>query len=464
VSYDLHDTIAAIASAPGGAARGSVRISGPDVLEKLSACFRPDDPSLQLSGVGAPRRISGVFYLRDNGRDGDLELPGHLLLWPSARSYTRQPAAEFHTTGSPPLLAAVIDELARLGIRAAEPGEFTMRAFLAGRIDLTQAEAVLGVIDARERDELDAALDQLAGGLSRPLHRIRQDLLAVLAELEAGLDFVEEDIEFVTRRALCERLLEAQAVVAEALKQISGRDVWQELPRVVIVGPPNAGKSSLFNALVRRFGSEASPGSIVSPEPGATRDYVSERIVIDRVECLLVDTAGIDPRTAGRLHGDSQQMSESQRRRAEVRLFCRECTQPPDCEDDDPDSEDILVVTKCDLDGGEPQAFGCSGNAVCCSSVTGAGLDELALLIRERIAGNDRGPAAFAAATSARCLGSLREADRAIAAALDLTENAGEELIAAELRAALAVLGDVVGATTADDVLDRIFSQFCIGK
>jgi tRNA modification GTPase len=464
VSYDLHDTIAAIASAPGGAARGIVRISGSDVLEKLSACFRPDDPSLQLSAVGAPRRIAGVFYLRDNGRDGDLELPGHLLLWPSARSYTRQPAAEFHTIGSPPLLAAVIDELAHVGIRAAEPGEFTMRAFLAGRIDLTQAEAVLGVIDSRERDELDAALEQLAGGLSRPLHRIRQDLLAVLAELEAGLDFVEEDLEFVSRDALRERLLEARRVVAATLKQISGRDVRQELPRVVIVGPPNAGKSSLFNMLVRRFGSEASPGSIVSPEPGATRDYVSERIVIDRVECLLVDTAGIDPRTAGRLHGDSQQMSESQRRRAEVRLLCRECTQPPDGEDDDPDSEDLLIVTKSDLGGGGAQRFGCSGKTVYCSSVTGAGLDELARRIRAHIAANDRGPAAFAAATSARCSGSLREADRAIAAAIDLTENAGEELIAAEIRAALAGLGDVVGATTVDDVLDRIFSQFCVGK
>jgi tRNA modification GTPase len=464
VSYDLHDTIAAIASAPGGAARGIVRISGPDVLEKLAACFRPDDGALGLGAIITPRRIAGVFRVRDNGRDGELAIPGYLLLWPSARNYTRQPAAEFHTIGSPPLLAAVIDELARVGIRAAEPGEFTMRAFLAGRIDLTQVEAVLGVIDARERAELDAALDQLAGGLSRPLHRIRQDLLAVLAELEAGLDFVEEDIEFVSRDALRERLLEAQRVVAATLQQITGRDVRQELPRVVIVGPQNAGKSSLFNALVQRFGNRSSAGSIVSPEPGATRDYVSERIVIDRVECLLVDTAGLDPRTAGRLHGDSQQMSESQRRQAEVRLLCHECTQPPDGEYGDPDSEDIVVVTKCDLGDNGAQDFGGSGKAAYCSSVTGVGLDELAGRIRERIAGNDRGPAAFAAATSARCSGSLREADRAIAAALDLTKNAGEELIAAEIRAALAALGDVVGATTADDVLDRIFSQFCIGK
>jgi tRNA modification GTPase len=145
-------------------------------------------------------------------------------------------------------------------------------------------------------------------------------------------------------------------------------------------------------------------------------------------------------------------------------LLCREWAQPSDAKHDGSASNDVLVFTKCDLQPSLTKAFGCAENGVVCSSVTGEGLDALANLIRSEIAANERGPGAYAALTSARCLASLREAERALVAAVELTANAGDELIAAEIRAALDALGDVVGATTADDVLDRIFSQFCIGK
>ena len=187
MSYDLHDTIAAVASAAGGAARGVVRISGPDAVRLLARCFQSSDDDFEtLTNVSAPQRIHGAIRVAGTNGGQDVSVPGALLLWPGAHSYTRQPSAEFHTIGSPPLLAAVLEELGRHGIRPAEPGEFTLRAFVAGRIDLTQAEGVLGVIDAQERGDLDAALDQVAGGLSRPLHQIREDLLCLARGVGSG--------------------------------------------------------------------------------------------------------------------------------------------------------------------------------------------------------------------------------------------------------------------------------------
>ncbi len=220
MAYDPQDTIVAVASAAGGAARGIVRISGPRSVECLTRCFTPDDATVDLHRLCLMARVPGSLRVDGDAQQAALVVPGDLLVWPGTRSYTRQPAAEFHTLGSPPLLSAAVEKLCRCGARAAEPGEFTLRAFLAGRIDLVEAEAVLGVIDAASAGDLDAALDQLAGGLSRPLHGLREQLLDVLAELEAGLDFAEEDIQFIGRAQLERRLADGREVVAATLAQI----------------------------------------------------------------------------------------------------------------------------------------------------------------------------------------------------------------------------------------------------
>ncbi|HWA99278.1 MAG TPA: tRNA uridine-5-carboxymethylaminomethyl(34) synthesis GTPase MnmE, partial [Pirellulales bacterium] len=181
--FSIDDTIVAIASARGPAARGIVRISGAQMLDCVAAVFTADEPDVCLPALRSARRVSGRIALRGLGSP----LTAALYLWPTARSFTRQPIAEIHTVGAPPLLDAIVAALAEQGARPAGPGEFTLRAFLAGRIDLTQAEAVLGVIDATGERDLQVALTQLAGGVGGALQRLRDALADLLAELEAGL-------------------------------------------------------------------------------------------------------------------------------------------------------------------------------------------------------------------------------------------------------------------------------------
>ena len=474
MSYDTHDSIAAVASAAGGGSRGVVRISGVDALARLAGCFLPSDSAIALTEIARPERVRGSIQLNAPEHRSAVSIPGELLVWPTDRSYTRQPAAEFHTIGSAPLLAAIVEQLQRVGIRAAAPGEFTLRAFLAGRIDLTQAEGVLGVVDATERSDLDAALDQVAGGLSRPLHRLREELLAMLAELEAGLDFVEEDIEFVSREALAERITEAQVTVAATASQLAERDQHSKAPRVALVGAPNAGKSSLFNALVQKYGDPSAVAAIVSPTPGATRDYVVGRLTLDGVECELIDTAGVDETLRAGIEREAQLVSDRQRLDADVRVRCIEAEGRELAADGlATRGGDLIVWTKSDLQGEmptesiSPDGFHALGVSLLCSAETGAGLAELAQRLRAELGrlkaeGQSRGGSV--AVTSARCAGSLRDAAAALETAATLVRSESDELLAAEIRHALDALGVIVGAICADDVLDRVFSQFCIGK
>jgi tRNA modification GTPase len=446
----LDDTIAAIASAPGGAARGIVRLSGPNVLACLAGCFTPD-PLVDCSKLAQASMVPG--RLRPEGWTTDL--PCQLLLWPNGRSYTGQPVAEIHTIGSPPLLQATLRTVCLAGARLAEPGEFTLRAFLSGRIDLTQAEAVLGVIDAAGPAELDTALAQLAGGLARPLHRLREQLLELLAHVEAGLDFPEEDLPFITRDELDRRLAEAADAVQRIAAQLTARNTSAPVLRAVLLGRPNAGKSSLFNAL-------AGAAALVSAEPGTTRDYLVAELDLGGLKCQLVDTAGIEP-TIEALGTATQSMTAHQARDAWLRLICIDSTRPLDDWDRDQLAQDnprqIIVLTKTDAEPmarGEPQG---SPPVIRTSAATGQGLDELRTALR--LAAEAATGQGAVAGTAARCGESLRLAARYLAQAREVQ---AEELAALEIRAALDELGTVVGAVYTDDLLHRVFSRFCVGK
>jgi tRNA modification GTPase len=441
---DLQQTIVALSSAAGPGGRALVRLSGPDALPITTAVFTAAGPiapherrlysgTARLAGVAAP-------------------LPADLYVWPAPRSYTGQHMTELHTLSCPPLVDLLVAELLRAGARAARPGEFTLRAFLAGKLDLTRAEAVLAVIEAGSRDELKRALAQLAGGVTRPLQELREDLLNLLADVEAGLDFADEDIRFVGQEELLKRLGKGLALVTLLGKQLKQRSVAGRAFRVVLAGRPNTGKSSLFNALAGRA------AALVSPEAGTTRDYLVCRLELGGVAVELIDTAGWQA-AQDRISEQAQALGREQAEQADLMLLCLAADEPVE------ESERVLlqrgepptagVATKCDLVS--PPC-----GLLPTSAVSGAGLEELQTLLVQRAQAHAR-PALAPSLSRCQhhveaCLARLRQAHAIV------LFGEPTELLALELRGALDELGEMVGAVYTDDLLDRIFSRFCIGK
>lgn len=451
---NVDDTIAAVASAPGGADRGIVRLSGPQAVACLAACFRSGS-GLEPAAVRAPAVLPGQLALGEPL--GDVECD--LYLWPGRRSYTRQPVAELHTIGSPPVLQAALSAVCQAGARLAEPGEFTLRAFLAGRLDLTQAEAVLAVIDAHSQTEFDVALRQLAGGLAGPLQRLRDRLLDLLAHVEAGLDFVDEDMEFIAPEDLSRQLDEASGELTRLAAQVSSRGRADEQFHVVLMGWPNVGKSSLMNALL------GEPAAIVSQHPGTTRDYLTRATNINGLDCQLIDTAGWENGAGGPVAEAAQALAAQQADQAHVQLFCLDATRHLNAWERETlaapsPARRILVLTKTD----GLRSTDLHLDAVETSSLTRAGIPELRHATYRCI--TDALTSADAvASTAVRCGESLRTAASAVLRARQAAAAViGEEIVAAELRVALDGLAQVVGAVYTEDILDRIFSRFCIGK
>lgn len=464
MSFLLTDTIAAAASAPGPGERAVVRLSGDDALEVAGRIFQPDDagdssfPLVTDAAPRVPRRLCGSVTLAHVA----VPLPVDAWVWPTGRSYTGQPSVELHCVSSPPLVEALLAELYSHGARPARAGEFTLRAFLAGRIDLLQAEAVLGVIDATDDQQLSAALSQLAGGISERIAASHEALLIDLADLEAGLDFVDEDIEFVDRRQMRARLADAEATLDALLKQSDERMHSGAQAGIVLAGLPNAGKSSLFNALA---GEEA---AIVSPVRGTTRDWLRAELAWNGRRIELRDTAGRDDLN-DEVSASARSGTEERFVEADLVVWCTAADFSPAEEALDSREREqcqriarqvLHVLTKSDLP--DPHT---SRSLPAVSSLTGEGIDELRALIEQRLEQRGQHLGELIGSTAARCRDSLRAARDAIRRALALVDaNAGDELIAIELRFALEQTGHVAGQATTDDLLDRIFSRFCIGK
>lgn len=437
--------------------RSVVRISGPGVAGILRACIDAgahrwaDGPSR-----GSPRVIPG--HLRLGSPLGDM--PCDVYYWPGPRSFTRQSVAEIHMLGAPTLVDAGLRAVCAAGARLARPGEFTLRAFLAGRIDLTQAEAVLGIIDARDRAQLGSALQQLAGGLARPLDRLRESLLDLLADLEAGLDFVDEDIDFLDEAELRTRLADAVQQIQVLEAQVAGRSERHEVFRIALVGWPNVGKSSLWNALV------GEPAAIVADAAGTTRDYLTRRLTIGGLDCLLIDTAGIATCGSDGIQAQAQELAAQQAARADLRVWCVDGTRPMNARERAEmmaarSSPVLYVLTKSD------QRVVCDWDqqAIRTSSRTGAGLGELKEAMAAELLADTDAESGVVFATLLRCRESLRTAAASLQQACELAAGGtGEEIIAAEIRTALDQLGQVVGAVYTEDILDRVFSRFCLGK
>ncbi len=401
MQIDLTDTIAAIASPPGASMRGVVRVSGPDALAIVGRLCESE----LLIPIRAARIANVTLRLRLSATSRTL--PCDLFIWPTTRSYTRQPTVEIHTIGSPPILEALTQTLCEHGAQLAEPGEFTLRAVLAGRMDLVQAEAVLGVIDAQHEAALAQALTQLAGGVSAPLHALREELLMLLAELEAGLDFVEEeDVRFIEPAVLAERLAHAEGVLNGVVGQLQTRTINNVRPRVVIVGPPNAGKSSLFNALVAKCGGTGA-AALVADLAGTTRDTLTAVIRCGAIECELVDTAGADESKAvSEIDALARTEANAARRHADLVLDCG------------PNAihtvNTIAIATKSDLTPHSPPT-----HRLRLSAHTTEGLDTLIQTIATQLDATLT-PTGMTAATASRCEDSLRSAATSLTAAHNL--------------------------------------------
>jgi len=451
VVYVNDDTICAIASAPGVAARGIIRLSGPESLSSLAAICMPFELPSQSLVLPIEIEVEGSRSIRADA-----------YIWPSTRSYTKQPSVEIHMNGSRPLLDDVLSRLCERGARIAQPGEFTMRAFLAGRIDLPQAEAVLGVIDADNDKQLKSALSQLAGGLSSTLKVLRDELIHLLAHLEAGLDFVEEDIEFISSDELQNRLGGISRQLTETLQQMQSRTTQTEAYQIVLTGLPNAGKSSLMNAIT---GDEI---AIVSEQAGTTRDYIKMKVDIGGFPCELVDTAGIETVLGDGLESTVKNSAQShtakQTSGAHLILSCIDLSSTDSglVARDIPQTPSILVGTKSDL--GTDRNEEIAEFDVKTSSVSCEGIESLVELIAKRLEEHSH-QGEFLFSTSSRCRDCLAQAVESIEQAISVAQNnLGEELVAADLRLALDQLGQIIGVVYTDDILDQIFGQFCIGK
>ncbi|HEV3301646.1 MAG TPA: GTPase [Planctomycetaceae bacterium] len=472
--FQLGDTIGALASATGPAARGVIRISGPAALSCLASWFEPVDVVRWKSARQAGCHAGGLLF---DGLRSPLEVT--VYAWPNARSYTGQPIAEIHAPGSPPLLEAILARVFAAGVRPAHPGEFTLRAFLAGRMDLLQAEAVLGVIDASCDDALRVALRQVAGGISGRMTQVRSELLDLLADLEAGLDFVEDGIQFVSRQELMLRIRRSEGATEQLLRQCQARAQSLGRRRVVLAGLPNAGKSTLFNALLSR------DAALVSPIAGTTRDYLSGVLDWSGLAIELIDTPGWEVGSVKRPDANlrpaanddwidlSQELGAQQREHADLILWCLPANFKASQRLQDVSIRNrqigggrlsLIVETKADLVEGATRTD-CDATAVFVSAKTGRGLAELVDRCTHLLGGSPSDSAEIVGTTAARCRDSLTSCREALGRAAEAAESAsGDEIVAMELRESLEHLGRVLGTVYTDDILDRIFSRFCIGK
>ncbi|MBX9707267.1 MAG: tRNA uridine-5-carboxymethylaminomethyl(34) synthesis GTPase MnmE [Caulobacteraceae bacterium] len=429
-------TIFALATPPGRGAVAIIRLSGPDTHRALDA----------LGARGLKPRLASLRTLRYDGALLDQAL---VLRFVAPHSYTGEDAAELHLHGGRAVVEAVAHALLDLGLSPAEPGEFTRRAFQNGRMDLAQAEAVADLVDAETSAQAAQALGQLDGALSKTYAGFRRDLLTALALVEAEIDFPDEDVpDNLARSAgpVLDRLLVAlHAALADADR---GRRV-REGYRIVLIGETNAGKSALFNALVRR------EAAIVTPIAGTTRDVLDADLIIGGYAVTLSDTAGLrdsdDP-----VEAEGVRRARARAEAADLRLWVRAPGDPEGPAAAYVRPDDLTVWTKADLGGVAPTG----GFPV--SAVSGLGIDALHDALAQRLA-RDLSGADFPAVTRERHRRRLAEAAETVEAARDRLIDA-PELAGDDLRRAAEALSRVTGEIGVEDVLGEVFATFCIGK
>lgn len=452
------DTIAAIATPLGEAGLSIIRITGPAAFAVADQCFNPagsaPKPSL------APSHTIHFGHITRRGQTVDEVL---LAVMRAPRTFTREDAVEITCHGGVLPAKAVLDAVLESGARLAEPGEFTRRAFLNGRIDLAQAEAVADLIHSRTELALRAANEQLAGKLSRRINELRDDLVRALAHIEAHIDFPDEDISPDTRGQLVTRLESAVQFMDALLRTASEGQILRRGIRAAIIGRPNAGKSSLLNQLLGH------DRAIVSAIPGTTRDTIEETANIRGLPVVFIDTAGMrDARDEIELEGIRR--SRQSLEKAELVLHVLDRSEPLTDADEaflaqSNGRKRILVCNKADLQArlALPAYEGVPKVDVCC--LTGQGIEPLKDEIKTLVWAGGVNPEMLEVMINSRHQDALERARGAALRTLEsLRADKPLELVALDLRIAVNAVGEIVGKTTTEDLLDAIFSQFCIGK
>ncbi len=447
----IDDTIVALATPFAPSALGIIRISGPLVGNLLHQVFRNPPP---------PRRASLRSWFDPEG----VILDEGLVTWfPHNSSFTGEISLEFSAHGNPLILQSILDDATRRGCRLAEPGEFTRRAYLNQRIDLTEAEAVGDLIAARSEAAVAAARRQLDGGLGDEIHQRIEEILAVIAHLEAYIDFPDEDLPPEDSNGPLRDLGKLHSSLVEMESTGHLRELLHNGIRTAIVGPPNAGKSSLLNLL---YGQTR---ALVSPEPGTTRDFIGEDITIGGWRIHILDTSGIRDNATG-LENEGIALTEREIRHADLVLLVVDQSDPTPL----ParltpllaDERTIVIFNKSDLSNNPPLDWdSIIGPSVRISTQTRDGMeslrDQISARIRTRIFGN----AADRVLYNQRHCAHLREAANHLGLAREqLASGTETELVVTELRDALAALSQIVGRIDNERMLDALFRTFCIGK
>lgn len=438
------DTIAAISTAPGEGAVAVLRISGGEAIAIGRRLFVSKNSLADLT----PRVLHFGTFRDETGKLDE----GLLAVFPGPRSYTGENMAELHCHGGVLVAAQLLEAILRKGARAAEPGEFTQRAFLNGKMDLTQAEAVMDVIRASTTRALHAAQEQLEGRIGREIAEIRTALLGVVAHLEAFIDFPEEGIDPHTGRQLLDDMRGIRHRIESLLATAHEGRILREGVRLVLCGEPNAGKSSLLNRLL---GFER---AIVSEIPGTTRDTIEEFASLRGIPFRITDTAGLRE-TSDAVEQEGVTRARRAIEQADVIVHVLDVTlsSPPSISEGE-----IVALNKIDL----PQKpFPAPYSGIRISALTGEGLDDLVEAIVTKARDSHSSEAPMLAAINARHQACLKRAADFLGQAGEAMQNhAAPELVSLPLREALDAVGEVVGTTGIEDILGQIFRTFCIGK
>jgi tRNA modification GTPase len=471
---NLDDTIVAIATPPGRGGIGVVRLAGPEARAMAMPMLRLKHP------LEAGRAVFGelVEACPDDGKGGDpgdgprtgvcaphLERIDEIVVtfFAKPHSYTTDDIVEISAHGAPVVLRHIVELALERGARLAEPGEFTMRAFLNGRIDLTQAEAVRDLIESQTLFQAKVAAQQLDGALSKRVKPIKQDLVQLIAQLEAGIDFAEDDVSILADASILEQLETIHAPLEKLAASFAYGKIVHEGLTLAIVGRPNVGKSSLFNRLVER------ERAIVTAAPGTTRDLVSEMVSIGGIPVKLVDTAGIrqalDEAESIGIRKSMEALAD-----ADLVLVVVDAAQPAMSEDGTlldqvAKRSGIVVENKVDVAGVHSPAIESELPRVRTSALTGHGISELRTEILRQVGANAGAHTESGMLTNVRHQGLVRDSLRALDAARAAIGNKiPHEMLLMDLYNTLRALDEITGATSNDDILNVIFSSFCIGK